>query len=204
MPPKKAKYLQFQVIEKYVEDTFRVNDPYQSPCDTIYQKILDCYFKLEEDFITETQSYPNTGVNLTKSNISVKTIAQGELTTALIVEAKRFPSNRGLDWYKDVTKRYWTRPEGQLVEYMLNARDKDKWKHIMYGIVAIGDRVRFLQLQPNSETLEEYESEVLSGENYKASLSIRDDDILLEKVLREILRKVKDDRKKQRHRGSRP
>ncbi|KUL81369.1 hypothetical protein ZTR_09675 [Talaromyces verruculosus] len=119
-----------------------------------------------------------------------------QLKTVLIAEAKRFPPNRGVLWYEDVTKKQWTNPQGQLENYMVEARDKDKWQHIMYGIVAIGDRVRFLQLQPDSQKLEEYESEVLSGENDKTSLLIRDDNLLLEKVLREILRKVKKDRNK--------
>ncbi|KUL89888.1 hypothetical protein ZTR_02975 [Talaromyces verruculosus] len=199
MATQKAKYLQIPIIAKYMEDTFEPKDedkdkdfnPLQSPCDTTFQKILDCYFTVEDDFMTETQGYPDSKNDRTKYNIAVKTLAQGKSETVLIVEAKRFP--RRTSTWKNVTEKCWTNPKEQLQEYMRKANGKGKWGHIMYGIVMLGDHVHFFQREPTSDTLKEYESEVLSRAE-KFTLSIRDDDDLLEEVLLEILEKVKHDR----------
>lgn len=213
MATQRAKYLRFPVIKKYLEDTFEPEgggedfNPLQSPCDTIFQKILDCYFTVEDGFMTETQGYPDSTNDRTKYNIAVKTLAQGQLETVLIVEAKRFPRQakrsprRTSTWEQNVTEEYWTNPKEQLQEYMKKANDKGEWGHTMYGIVMLGDHVHFLQRGSTSDTLKEYGSEVLSRAK-KSTLSIRDDDVLLEKVLLEILEKVKHDRK--RRRGLRP
>ncbi|KAI7972507.1 hypothetical protein EIK77_008970 [Talaromyces pinophilus] len=205
MATQEAKYLRFPVIKEYLENTFKPEDededfnPLQSPCDTIFQKILDCYFTIEDDFMTETQGYPDSGQDRTKYNIAVKTLAHDQLETVLIVEAKRFP--RRTSTWKNVTEKCWTNPKKQLQEYMRKANDNGEWGHTMYGIVMLGDHVHFLQRGSTSDTLKAYESEVLSRAQ-KSTLSIRDDDVLLEEVLLEILEKVKRDR--QRRRGLRP
>ncbi|KAF3395525.1 hypothetical protein DPV78_008594 [Talaromyces pinophilus] len=204
MATQEAKYLRFPVIKEYLKDTFKTDiskkGPLQSPCDTIFQKILDCYFTIEDDFMTETQGYPDSGKDRTKYNIAVKTVAHSKLETVLIVEAKRFP-RRTSSWKQNVTEKCWTNPKEQLQEYMKKANDKGEWGHTMYGIVMLGDHVHFLQRGSTSDTLKKYESEVLSRAE-KSTLSIREDDVLLEKVLLEILEKVKHDRN--RRRGLRP
>lgn len=184
MAAPKAKYQQDDVLEKYIEDTFKEKNPYQAKIDTICQKILDCYFTSADKFMTETQAYPNSNKSLSRTNVDVITMDGDELRKVLVLEAKRFPPYRAKNWENKLDLMAWKRPMEQLEEYMLTVRDKDKWAHMMYGIVAVGDRVHFLKLHPNSHTLKEYVSSKLSSEAQQmTTFSIRKDPLLIETVL---------------------
>lgn len=197
----KAKYLQNVVVAKYVEETFKDKnntDPLQASIDTIWQKILDFYFTTRCNFITETQAYPDSDQDLTRSNIAVTTIDKGKLKKVLIIEAKRFPRSRPDLWYKDTRKQIWVKPQEQLRGYMLKSRgyiSRSAWDHPMYGMVVVGDRVRFFRLEPRSTDLVEYKPPVLSPQEQNMSpFSVIEHSLLIEKVLNSIASEFKRNR----------
>lgn len=176
----------------YIRDTFASPNPSQAKIGTICKKVVDVYFESEDKFMTETEAYPDEDEDLTKTNVNVITEDNGELKKVVVLEAKRFPANRSNLWYKSLTSNAWTKPKKQLETYMLKARKKERWAYMMYGIVAVGDRVRFFKLRPNSTKLAAYVPPVQSPAEKKiTSFSIHQDSLLIEKVLSGIADDIK-------------
>lgn len=177
-------YMTSLILREYVRDTFNCANPLQASIDTICQKILDNYFKLSYEFISETQAYPDQTRDRSKSNVVVTTLDNGKLKKVLILEAKRFPQRRSATWFENLNAKSWTNPKEQLWDYMAKARNRDRWNHAMYGIVVVGDRLRFFQLAHGSVVLVDYLSPNLTpAQQQRSPFHIVDDSLLIHTVL---------------------
>lgn len=148
-----AKYLQMAALKVFIRDNVvEENNPLQAPIDNMISNICRCYFEPRK-FIIESQPYPGDPTSVkgvtkgdkSKSNVTVS-VLHVKVEKAFIIEAKRYPKPQdrlAADW-ADVNGN-WEPHLKQLEDYMTKAQIHDRYSGTMYGMLVVGDRVRFYQ-----------------------------------------------------------
>ena len=121
--------------------------------DQVWLNILARYFPPQNDFQLEREPYVGNTANTKKranvaiSNLRADTNGVIDMRKVLVVEAKRFPKTRRTDW----PGRYnWHKVRVQLKDYIVSM--PTEWGNVqtMYGFAAVGDKVRFYQMNMNN------------------------------------------------------
>lgn len=155
-----AGYWTLEIIGSYLAGINAAAHPYQDRIDHLWSNILTHYFPLHNGLGTERESYVK-GNRRFKSNIAITNLVNNRMHKVVVVEAKRFP---------DKVYPYHRRPgwenqfdwEGLLEDlgfYMRATRTQDGNVQTMYGMLTVGDMVRFYVMRSQNNpgnALEEY------------------------------------------------
>ncbi|KAF7183196.1 hypothetical protein CNMCM7691_003031 [Aspergillus felis] len=134
-----AGYWTLPIIASYLSEINSANDPYQERIDQLWLNILTHYFPLRDGFGTEREAHVQPRRKFAV-NVAVTNIRQNHMHKVIMVEAKAFPDDTDNGWFN----RYpWTGVEKELHFYMKKVRHNFGNVQTMYGIVAVGDMVRF-------------------------------------------------------------
>ncbi|PYH77448.1 hypothetical protein BO82DRAFT_255528, partial [Aspergillus uvarum CBS 121591] len=116
--------------------------PYEQAVDNFWLNVFQNYFPLQSRYGVERESYTNRQGRFT-ANVLLTRIMGNELQKVVIVEAKRFPPNPRPGWEQSYR---WRQLENQLQNRLAGVRTASRTQHTLYGIAAVGDKVRFYQL----------------------------------------------------------
>ncbi|CRG88071.1 hypothetical protein PISL3812_05098 [Talaromyces islandicus] len=148
-----AKYLEKAALKVFIRDNVvEANNPLQAPIDNMILNICHCYFDPHK-FIIESQPYPGDPTSVKglkkgdklKSNVTVS-VLHVKVQKAFVIEAKRYPKPQDKlagNWADN--NNNWEPHLEQLDDYMTKARNHDRYSGTMYGMLVVGDRVRFYE-----------------------------------------------------------
>ncbi|KAL1856192.1 hypothetical protein Plec18170_004061 [Paecilomyces lecythidis] len=156
---------------------------YEEQVDHVWLNILRYYFR-ENSFSLEREAYVDPLFSKMKTNISVCNVRNGQLQKVLFVEAKRFPLSaiRG-NWH---TYYRWKRHKPQLRRYMLRSRTASHYRQTMYGMLAVGDRVKFYQINMVNNPAGDLTPYIYRGTPLDMALSIQTDGLQIQRILKHI------------------
>jgi hypothetical protein len=143
-----ADYWTLPIIASYLSEVNPANDPYQERIDHLWSNILNHYFPLRDGFGTEREALVKPPRKF-KTNVAITNILPSGMHKVILVEAKAFPDKTDIGWFNVYP---WAGVESQLQSYMKKARDTFGNVQTMYGIVAVGDRVRFYTMNSLNNT----------------------------------------------------
>jgi hypothetical protein len=143
-----ADYWTLPIIASYLPEVNPANDPYQERIDHLWSNILNHYFPLRDGFGTEREALVKPPRKF-KTNVAITNILPSGMHKVILVEAKAFPDKTDIGWFNVYP---WAGVESQLQSYMKKARDTFGNVQTMYGIVAVGDRVRFYTMNSLNNT----------------------------------------------------
>ncbi|QKX57952.1 uncharacterized protein TRUGW13939_05072 [Talaromyces rugulosus] len=108
---------------------------YEVTVDHFWLNMLIHYFGPR--YIFEREAYSRAGVHLRRMNVTMKNFRANGFRRVFVVEAKRLPKS----------KRYrWDKVFRQLAKYMREVQRDTGGLQTIYGIAAVGDRVRFYEM----------------------------------------------------------
>lgn len=125
-------------------------DSLDNAVDTLWNNILQLYFRVECNYAIVAQATPKTK-SKKKADFAVRCVRNGVSKKVILIENKRV-SDEGSDavWYDAME---------QLTECMGQARAANRAsKKDMYGIVTVGHYSRYYTLAPNMNTLSNFSS----------------------------------------------
>jgi hypothetical protein len=135
-------------------------------------------------------------IDKSKANVTVTNVRGGVLHKVLFIEAKVFPRNMRGIWQERY--RYWGNHLMQLQSYMFSSREESGHIQTMYGLIAVGDVVRFYQMNVQNNHLGDLIPyfhialpEIHVSGNVPKTLNIHTDAQLIEKILKQISEDVR-------------
>ncbi|OJK02606.1 hypothetical protein ASPACDRAFT_39913 [Aspergillus aculeatus ATCC 16872] len=156
--------------------------PYEQVVDNFWLNVFQNYFPLQGRYGVERESYTNPQGRFT-ANVLLTRIMGNALQKVVIVEAKRFPRNTLPGW----EQRFSWRPlQNQLRDRLTGVRTTSGTQHTLYGIAAVGDRVRFFQLPEDSGQLVPFGLDPQSPPPEARTLSIHRDQNEIDWLIRSI------------------
>lgn len=174
-------YMQTQIMRRAIDRI--VPGVLQERIDQVWLNILARYFPPVNEFQLEREAYVgNTAETRRRANVSISNLCENDLGEIdlhkfLVVEAKCFPG----PWVPKWVRYYdWDAVLDQLEGYMLTMRTTFGNVQTMYGLVAVGDKVRFYEL---SREKDELTPVAFRG---RITLDIKDDARLIENELMRI------------------
>ncbi|OJJ49414.1 hypothetical protein ASPZODRAFT_140315 [Penicilliopsis zonata CBS 506.65] len=132
-------YYNEEALNLYISDIKA--GAYEASVDHFWSNLLSLYFPLSNSTV-ETESYTALPESKRRANIAVTNIRGGVRHKIIIVEAKRSPTSKSKEPAYD-----WKTPKNQLSTYMKDSRSRLGNIQDMYGLVAVGTKVRFYQLK---------------------------------------------------------
>ncbi|KAJ9213303.1 hypothetical protein DTO166G4_5110 [Paecilomyces variotii] len=189
--PTVPKYMADAPMRAYLAEV--TGDVYEERIDQTWLNILRFYFP-REDFGLGRESYPDDPkVSKKKLNVCVTNVRQGRLQKVFFIESKRFPhkAENNADWAESYR---WSVHTGQLEDYILRARRSSGYRQTVYGLLAIGDHVRFYQMSMTggSEKLTPYTDGGQDGSPLTTPLNINTDGLEIERILEAISATIRD------------
>ncbi|KAJ9192965.1 hypothetical protein DTO021D3_2773 [Paecilomyces variotii] len=189
--PTVPKYMADAPMRAYLAEV--TGDVYEERIDQTWLNILRFYFP-REDFGLGRESYPDDPkVSKKKLNVCVTNVRQGRLQKVFFIESKRFPdrAENNADWAQSYR---WSAHTGQLQDYILRARRSSGYRQTIYGLLAIGDHVRFYQMRmtgDSSEKLTPY-TDGQGGSALTTPLNINTDGLEIQRILEAISATIRD------------
>ncbi|RAH64504.1 uncharacterized protein BO66DRAFT_336046 [Aspergillus aculeatinus CBS 121060] len=156
--------------------------PYELAVDNFWLNVLRHYFPLLNNYSVERESYTYQRRRY-MANVVVARLGNNRLQKVVIDEGKRFPSDTQPGW----EQRYrWTQLKSQLRRSLTGARRSSRTQSTMYGIAAVGDRVRFYQLQQGSNRMAPFVADPQNPPLEAPILSIHGDRNMIDQLIRMI------------------
>ena len=133
-------------------------DVLQEPRDHCWTNLVRHYFELPH-FGVEREAYVEARRAGKRANIVVTNLVNGTIHKALVIEAKRFPRKTPEGWENKPTE--WNKHLPQLKTYMTTIRREFGNVQDIFGILAIGDKLRFYRMKTGNQKgdLEEFQEE---------------------------------------------
>ncbi|PYI28883.1 hypothetical protein BP00DRAFT_417742 [Aspergillus indologenus CBS 114.80] len=150
--------------------------PYEQAVDNFWLNVFQNYFPLHSGYGVERESYTNRQARFT-ANVLLTRIMGNALQKTIILEAKRFPRDAPAGWEQSYR---WERLENQLQNRLTGVRTASGAQHTLYGIAAVGDRVRFYQLRRNSNQMVPFSTDPQNPPSEARILSIHRDQNLID------------------------
>lgn len=114
----------------------------------MWSNILNHYFPLRDGFGTEREALVKPPRRFA-TNVATTNVRPLGMHKVVLVEAKTFPRNTDIGWFSVYP---WADVESILQSFMKKAPDTFGNVQTMYGIVAVGDRVRFYTMNSQNNT----------------------------------------------------
>ncbi|KAI2813499.1 hypothetical protein CBS63078_340 [Aspergillus niger] len=138
-------YDQCPAIQAHLTQIAIGQTAYEEVVDHAWLNILAHCFGTE-NFAVEREAFVDPGNSNDRANVSVSHVRNNVLNKVIVVEAKR-PT------LTEPTTHKWTSVRRQLQRNMLTIRANATTVQTMYGIAAVGTRVRFFYLPINGNEL---------------------------------------------------
>ncbi|KAL3409448.1 hypothetical protein V8F44DRAFT_656079 [Aspergillus fumigatus] len=148
MAQPQAGYWTLPIIASYLSEVNPANNPYQERIDHLWSNILNHYFPLRDGFGTEREALVKPQRRFA-TNVAITNVRPLGMHKVVLVEAKTFPRNTDIGWFSVYP---WADVESILQSFMKKAPDTFGNVQTMYGIVAVGDRVRFYTMNSQNNT----------------------------------------------------
>ncbi|KAI2841103.1 hypothetical protein CBS147321_8109 [Aspergillus niger] len=136
----------YPIYQAYLARIDPAAQPYRNVVDHFWFNLLRQYFALSEDCAYERYTCTNHPRPRRHWNVFLTNLRDQQARHVIAIEARWFPTDTASGWQNDYD---WTDVRETLRSHMLRDQTMRTTMQTTYGIVAVGDRVRFYYMSRN-------------------------------------------------------